>query len=222
MVMSEFMSIIQEQDKNIIKYRLSKLKRSAKVVCFLHQYGSDECDEVRELLSELEQLSSKLIFTVFDIEKNKQEAEHYQVERVPAIFILTGSESRIRFYGMPGGYQMESFLEAIEMVGNEITGLQPQTLEQIKSISVPVKLQVFVNPKCPYCPAVVIMAHRLALASANITSEMIEIMEFPELVSQYNVHGVPKVVINESHYFEGVLPEDLYIDEIMKAIAVES
>ena len=38
---------------------------------------------------------------------------------------------------------MESFLEAIEMVGNEIIDLQPQTIERIKSVSVPVKLQVF-------------------------------------------------------------------------------
>jgi glutaredoxin-like protein len=198
------------------------LKKAVKIVCFLNQYGSEESEDVRQLITELEQLSSRLIFSVFDVEKNAHEAKRYHIENVPAILIFTGAESRIRFYGTPGGYQMESFLEAIEMVGNEKIELHPHTLEELAAVTVPVRLQVFVNPKCPYCPAVVIMAHRLALASPNITSEMIEIMEFPELVSQYNVHGVPKVVINDSHYFEGVLPEDLYVEEIMKALTVES
>jgi glutaredoxin-like protein len=216
------MQIIQDQEKNVIKYRLSKLKKPVNIMCFLNRYGSEKCDAVRELISDMEQLSSNLIFQIFDFDKDKNEAQSCHIDRVPALLVLAGPESKIRFYGIPGGYQMESFLEAIEMVGTDSIDLHPRTVEQAAAISVPVRLQVFVNPKCPYCPAVVITANRLAMASQNISAEMIDIMEFPEVVSQYNVHGVPKVVINDSDYFEGVLPEDLYIEKIMKALTVES
>jgi len=61
------------------------------------------------------------------------------------------------------------------------------------------------------------MAHRLALESEYITSDMIESAEFPHLVTKYGVMGVPKVVINEEFGFEGALPESSFVDEVMKA-----
>ena len=62
------------------------------------------------------------------------------------------------------------------------------------------------------------MAHRLALANPNITADMVEATEFPELANKYNVRGVPRVVINDESHFEGALPEEMYVDEILKAV----
>jgi len=62
------------------------------------------------------------------------------------------------------------------------------------------------------------MAHKLALASPFIEADAIEATEFPELARRYRVYGVPKVVINERHSFEGALPERHYVAEIRKAL----
>ncbi|MFI5253613.1 MAG: thioredoxin family protein [Bacteroidota bacterium] len=216
------MAIIPEQDKSIIKSRLTKLKKAVKIICFLKKYGCEQCQAVRELISELETLSTQLSFSIYDIEKDSNVALRFEVDMAPALLVITGTTSRIRFYGLPGGFQTESFLEAIEMIGNERTDLHPRTVAQLNKIQQPIHIQVFVNTKCPYCPSDVIMGHRLASASEKITSEMIDITAFPDLVNRYNVHGVPRVVINDTHYFEGVLPEDLYLEEVMNAITVES
>ncbi len=61
------------------------------------------------------------------------------------------------------------------------------------------------------------MAHKLALESESITSDMIESAEFPHLTNKYGVMGVPKVIINETFRFEGALPESAFLDEVMKA-----
>ena len=47
---------------------------------------------------------------------------------------------------------------------------------------------------------------------------MVEVMEFPQLATKYGVMGVPKVVINDDIEFEGALPEDMYMTQVMAAV----
>ena len=51
------------------------------------------------------------------------------------------------------------------------------------------------------------LAHRVAMESTLITSDMVEATEFLHLAHKYNVAAVPKTVINETIEFEGVLLE---------------
>lgn len=56
------------------------------------------------------------------------------------------------------------------------------------------------------------------MESEHITADCIEATEFPDLVTRYRVHAVPKTVINEEHAFEGALPEAYFIDSILQAM----
>ncbi|MCL5264278.1 MAG: thioredoxin family protein [Chloroflexi bacterium] len=57
----------------------------------------------------------------------------------------------------------------------------------------------------------------MAIESAHVKADVVEASEFVPLVEKYRVHGVPKVVINETVEFEGALPEDRYLAEVLKA-----
>ena len=48
----------------------------------------------------------------------------------------------------------------------------------------------------------------------------IEATEFPDLAAKYRVYAVPKTIINEGPYVEGSLPEEFFLDEILKTLAV--
>ena len=48
---------------------------------------------------------------------------------------------------------------------------------------------------------------------------MVEASEFVELSEKYEVMGVPKTIVNETHSFVGALPFPQFIDEINKAIS---
>lgn len=61
------------------------------------------------------------------------------------------------------------------------------------------------------------MAHKLAIANARITADVIEITEFPEMAQRYHIYGVPKVVINDQVEFEGALPEPMFVQEVLRA-----
>lgn len=63
-----------------------------------------------------------------------------------------------------------------------------------------------------------VTAHKFALASEQITADMVEVAEFPQVAIQYEVRGVPKTVINEEHSFLGKLSEMDVARAILKAI----
>jgi thioredoxin family protein len=62
------------------------------------------------------------------------------------------------------------------------------------------------------------LAHRFAMENELISADCIESSEFPDLAGQYRVFAVPKTVINESDSLEGALPEEFFLDEILKTL----
>ncbi len=62
------------------------------------------------------------------------------------------------------------------------------------------------------------LAHKLAMASDLITSDMVEATEFPHLANKYQVYGVPRTVINEVIHIEGAVPEEMMVDELMTVL----
>lgn len=62
------------------------------------------------------------------------------------------------------------------------------------------------------------LAHRLAVESDHIRSDMVEAIEFPHLANRYQVYGVPRTVINETIHVEGAVPEPVLLRELMKVM----
>jgi protein-disulfide isomerase len=50
-----------------------------------------------------------------------------------------------------------------------------------------------------------------------ITAEVIDASEFTQLAIKYMVMGTPKTVINEKTEFIGAIPENLFLDQVLKA-----
>lgn len=215
------MSILKEKDKEVVRTRLAELKGSVRIINFSQELNCDYCRDTRELLRDVSELSDKIKFESYNFVTDKDKVAEFNIDKVPAAVVMGERDHGIRFYGIPAGYEFATLLEVIEMVGRGEHGLSPSTLEKLNGITSPVRLQVFVTPTCPYCPAAVLTAHQLAMANPYITGEMVEATEFPELARRYNVRGVPRVVINEHSHFEGALPEEMYVDEVLKAVTVK-
>ncbi len=56
------------------------------------------------------------------------------------------------------------------------------------------------------------------MESEKITADCIEATEFPDLVTHYRVHAVPKTVINAEQSLEGSLPESYFLETILNAV----
>jgi len=62
------------------------------------------------------------------------------------------------------------------------------------------------------------LAYQFAIENDNVRSDAIEATEFPDMTARYRVHAVPKTMINETFSIEGALPEEPFLDRILKAV----
>ncbi|MBC7363704.1 MAG: thioredoxin family protein [Candidatus Aminicenantes bacterium] len=180
------------------------------------------CPETKQLLEELSSLSDKINLTVYDIDKEPARAAEFQIDKVPAIVVMGEKDFGIRFFGIPSGYEFMSLLEAMVDVSRGETELKEQTKEALKSLDKEVNIQVFVTPTCPYCPMAVRLAHQMSLESTKVKGAMVEAGEFPDLAQKYEVYGVPKTIFNDSVSLEGAVPEEMFLEHLLKAAGVKN
>jgi|TARA_B100002003_G_scaffold250648_1_gene290820 predicted DsbA family dithiol-disulfide isomerase len=62
----------------------------------------------------------------------------------------------------------------------------------------------------------------MAVVSDLVTSEVIEVQEFPDLGTSYNVRGVPLTVINEKVSFTGAANETMLLEYMRSAVSEDT
>jgi predicted DsbA family dithiol-disulfide isomerase len=58
----------------------------------------------------------------------------------------------------------------------------------------------------------------MAVESDKVTADMVEATEFPQLAVKYQVRGVPRTVVNESHFVDGMVPEPVMLQQLVAAL----
>jgi glutaredoxin-like protein len=211
--------LIPEEQREHIKSELAqKLVIPVRVIMFTQAMECKFCAETKQLIYELTELSEKIQSEVHDFVADAQLAHDYGVDRIPAIIIRTEKDYGVRFYGFPYGYEFETLMEALASVSRGETNLSEQTKQKLREIKVPVNIKVFTTLTCPHCPAAAAMAHKFAIENSLIRAEAIDAAEFPDLATKYGVMGVPKIVINEKNEFVGAVPEEMFLEQVLKAI----
>jgi glutaredoxin-like protein len=217
------MALLKEEDRNHLIEQFKSLESPVKIVLFTQKMECQYCKETRMIGEELAALSAKIALEVYDFEDDKEIAESYGIDKIPATIIMTGGEQSrdygIRYFGIPSGYEFSSLIEDIMLVSSGQSGLSVATKEFLANLEKPVHLQVFVTPTCPYCPQAVLLAHKLAFESDKVKADMVEAIEFPHLSMKYQVQGVPRTVINETVHQEGAAPEAMLLAKLKEAVA---
>lgn len=217
------MSLLNDDVRQQVRDEFAGLTHPVKLVMFTQEHECQYCSETRELVEEVAALSDKLSVEVYDQLADKEIAEQYEIDKIPAVAIVADGEDAkdygIRLYGIPSGYEFSTLIADIVMVSNRESGLDSATKQYLQELASPLHLQVFVTPTCPYCPQAVRLAHMMALESDMVQGDMVEAIEFPHLSNKYQVMGVPRTVINEDTYLEGAAPEAMLVDKVKEALA---
>ena len=179
------------------------------------------CDETRALLEDLASLSDRITLTVHDVRTETDLARETGVSHVPTLVLRGAARGVVRYLGIPAGLEFGTLLEDLAAVSGGITRLGNESRTKLGTLSKPVHVQVFVTPTCPYCPKVASLAHQAAVETAQITADVIEISEFPDLAERYDVLGVPKVVMNDAVELVGAQPEAAFMDAVLEAAALD-
>ena len=213
--------LLDDKAKAELQPVLEALVNPVKLLFFTQKNACPGCAGQEELLRDLTSLSDKLKLEIYDFVLNGDQVMSYRIDKIPATAVVGENDYGIRLFGLTAGYEFASLIEAIIMVSTGQSGLDPQLEELVKAIHEKVHLQVMVTLTCPYCPNMVHVAHQFAFVNQNIKADMVEAAEFPQLAQRYDVTGVPKTIVNETHAFEGAVPAGAAYLEIMKTVNPE-
>lgn len=213
------MPMLSDKDRRFLEdYLKADLNGPVTIKLFTQAISCQFCKETQQLMEEVAALSDKIELQVYNFVTDKEAAEAYGIRRIPATVIMGAKDYGIRFYGIPSGYEFNTLIEDIVAVSNEKHGLPDEVAAKLEQIQEPVHMQVFVTPTCPYCPTAVRTAHAFAMVNDQITADMVEAIEFPQLSNRYGVMAVPKTVINETTELEGAGPPDLVAAKVLQAV----
>ncbi len=175
------------------------------------------CPEAGMLVREVTSLSPRLLLSEHEYADEPEAAQKLGVDKVPA-YVLRGPSNRpLRFFGLPAGNLLPSFIETILGVSRQQAIVAPETATQLKKLKDDVSITVYVTPGCPHSPAVVHTAFRLAHASSHIAASAVEIGEFPRIVQQLGIQAVPLIAIDGHPAVAGAVDEAGLVQAVMRA-----
>ena len=144
------MALLREQDRNHLIEEFKGLRDPVKLLMFTQELECTYCRETRMIAEELAELSDAISLEVYNFVTDKEVAEQYGIDKIPAIAVLRGGDEPvdygIRFYGIPSGYEFSTVIEDIMMVSRGESGLSEASKAQVAGLTQPLHLQVFVTP----------------------------------------------------------------------------
>jgi glutaredoxin-like protein len=149
------MALISEKDRVFLTDFFAKEMKDDVQIAYFTQHDSKlsvpsqecmYCEETRHILEEVAGLSDKIALKVYDFVSDAQEAERLGVDRIPATVISGNAKGKIRFFGIPSGYEFSSLVEVIADISKGETDLSDATKAELAKLTEDVHIQVFVTP----------------------------------------------------------------------------
>jgi alkyl hydroperoxide reductase subunit AhpF len=149
------MPMIPEKDRKVIGDHFAKnLKQPLAIDYFTQEQSTlgapiracQYCTETGELLREVSALSDRITLREHDLVAEEAKAKALGVTRIPAILLSGAARGRVRFFGIPSGYEFSALIEDIVDVARGATDLSPMAIEELAGLKREVHIQVFSAP----------------------------------------------------------------------------
>jgi glutaredoxin-like protein len=140
------MGVLKDKDKKKVKELFKDIDHDVKIVMFTQEIECLRCEMTRTMLEEVSSLSKRLSLEVHDFVAEKDLAEKYGVDKIPATVLVGEKDYGIRFFGVPAGYEFTVLIEDIREVGKRDPGLKDTVMTELAKIDKPVHLQVLISP----------------------------------------------------------------------------
>lgn len=149
------MPVISQKDQDLIRGLFEKeVAAPVNFVYFTQQrsplsvpgHECQYCKETREILEEVSSLSTHLSLEVHDFVAEADLASEMGIPHIPAFELKGKNKGRVRFFGIPAGYEFSSLIEDIVDVSKGETKLSAATKAQLATLTTPVHIQVFITP----------------------------------------------------------------------------
>ena len=177
----------------------SKFQGKVLVKAFLDD--SPLSGEVGNFIGELDGLTDKVSCEKIQVKESEKEGKRI----LPSIELYheDGRDSGIRFHGVPGGHEFNSFIIALYNVAGPGQTVEVETAKRLSELDKDINVKVMISLSCTMCPEVVMATQKAASLSSHVTAEMLDLMHFPELKEKYKIMSVPCMVVNDEKVYFG-------------------
>lgn len=212
-VLSGRSNLLNDALRNQLKGILSKIENNISLVSIVDE-SNKKSIELRDLVLDISDLSDKVSAVIYKKGENLEMESKIHADKYPVVALLNkdSNYSGVKFHGVPGGHELNSFILAIYNLAGPGQALNEDLLNEIKLLSLDKKtnIKVAVSLSCHVCPEVVTAAQRIAIENPNIETEMLDLSNFKDIKNKHKIMSVPALIINDSKvYFGGKKLEDI-------------
>ena len=139
--------LLTEQDQAAVRKEFERLAGPVKLVVFSQELeAADLCRQNEQLVREVADLTDKATVEVLNLAIDRERAEAYGVDVVPAIVVEGAKDFGIRFYGIPGGYEFSNLIDSMIVASTREPALTAETKASLATLAEDVHIKVFSTP----------------------------------------------------------------------------
>ncbi len=144
-------ALLNEHVQNQVRGVFRDLQNPVQILFFGRNTDCEYCEDTRQLLQEVCDLSDQLSLSVHDLDEDAALAAEYHIDKAPGFAILArdGEETTdfgVHIYGIPSGHEFTTLINDLVMVSARNSGLSAETVEFLRGVKSPLLLQVFTTP----------------------------------------------------------------------------
>ena len=208
-------NLLNDTLRTQLKGILDRLEKEVTIVSIVDE-SNPKSIELRDLILDISSLGDKVSSEIYIKGENLELENKINADKYPVAALLDSEKnySGVKFHGVPGGHELNSFILSIYNLGGPGQQIAEETLKGIKEINKDVNIKICVSLSCHLCPDVVVSSQRIAIESDYVETEMIDISNFKEIKDKFKVMSVPAIIVNDEKIYFGAKK----IDEILQLI----
>jgi alkyl hydroperoxide reductase subunit AhpF len=141
------MAMLTPQNEREVRNVFEQMRDPVKLVVFSQSLAAAElCAQNEQLVREVAALSDKLSVEVLNLAIDRERAEAYKVDQVPAIVVEGARDYGLRFYGVPLGYEFSNLIDSILVASTGEPALTDATKAALTGLTSDVDIKVFSTP----------------------------------------------------------------------------
>jgi alkyl hydroperoxide reductase subunit AhpF len=141
------MPILAARDQDAVRSEFQRIQGPVKLVVFSQELvAGDLCRQNEQLVREVAALDDRISVEVLNPAIDRERAEAYGVDQVPAIVVEGARDYGLRFFGIPSGYEFGNLIDAIIVASSGEHALSEATRSSLAGLTSDVDIKVFSTP----------------------------------------------------------------------------
>ena len=142
------MGLLNDRDQAAVRKEFERLTGPVKLVVFSQELAAAElCRQNEELVREVAELAPELLTVeVLNLAIDRERAETYGIDRVPALVVEGARDYGLRFLGIPAGYEFSNLIDSIILASTGAGALSEETQRALAELTDDVDIKVFSTP----------------------------------------------------------------------------